>query len=97
MDALIGQKGVKYGLQVRKPEKKDAKKTAPPKPSIFGDDASDDEEDNVERQIARHAARKQNDRKVRSAEWPSNQNELNFNISQFTRSSFLPDPLSQLT
>jgi hypothetical protein len=34
---------------------------------------------------------------VRSAEWPSNQNELNFNISQFTRSSFLPDPLSQLT
>jgi len=64
MDALIGQKGVKYGLQVRKPEKKDAKKGAPPKPSIFGDDASDEDEDNVERQIARHAARKQNDKKV---------------------------------
>jgi hypothetical protein len=65
MDALIGQKGVKYGLQVRKPEKKDAKKPLPPKPSIFGDDASDEDEDNVERQIARHAARKQNDKKVR--------------------------------
>ncbi|KAG7674989.1 hypothetical protein Ndes2526B_g07836 [Nannochloris sp. 'desiccata'] len=64
MDPLVGQKGVKYGLQVRKPEKKDAKKSAPPKRSIFGDDASDEDEDNVERQIARHAARKQNDKKV---------------------------------
>ena len=65
MDPFIGEKGVKYGLQVRKPEKKDLKNTAPPKPSIFGDDASDEDDDNVERQIARHAARKQNDRKVR--------------------------------
>ena len=61
---ILGQKGVKYGLQVRKPEK--AAKPAPAKKNVFGEDASDDEEDNVERQIARHAARKQGDKKVRS-------------------------------
>lgn len=61
---LTGQKGVKYGLQVRKPEK--AAKPVPVKPkNVFGDDASDEEEDNVERQIARHAARKQADKQVR--------------------------------
>lgn len=60
--SIIGQKGVKYGLEVR----------ARPKPvqpaqkrSVFGDDDGDDDAvDNVEQQIARQAARKQSDKKV---------------------------------
>ena len=61
---ILGQKGVKYGLQVRKPEKA-SKSVSQPKPNIFGDEASDSEEDNVEKKILRHAARKQSDKKVR--------------------------------
>jgi hypothetical protein len=64
-----GEKGVKYGLQVRKPPQ--AGKPAPRPANIFGDDASDDEEDNVEAQIARHAARKQADQKVRAQAPPA--------------------------
>lgn len=62
---LIGQKGVKYGLQVRAPS--NAKPAAPAvkKRSVFGDEDSEEEaEDNVEQQIARQAARKQTDKKV---------------------------------
>lgn len=65
---ILGQKGVKYGLQIRQPEqstkpKKVAEKLQ--KPSAFGDEESDDDEfEKVERQIARHAARKQDDKKV---------------------------------
>lgn len=61
---IIGQKGVKYGLEVRKPN--ETAKAAEKKPSVFGDDDSGDDEDNVEAQIARQAERKKNDRKVRS-------------------------------
>lgn len=67
MRMILGQKGVKYGLQVRQPEQntKPKKVEKLQKPSAFGDDESDDEEfQNVERQIARHAARKQDDKKV---------------------------------
>lgn len=64
---LIGQKGVKYGLQVRsapKPAAAPAKKR-----SVFGDEDSDEEgQDNVEQQIARQAARKQTDKKARCPE-----------------------------
>jgi len=65
---ILGQKGVKYGLQIREPEqstkpKKVAEKLQ--KPSAFGEDESDDDGfEKVERQIARHAARKQDDKKV---------------------------------
>lgn len=62
---ITGQKGIKYGLEVRKPP--GAKATAPPpkKRSVFGDDDSDEEQQgNVEQQIARQAARKQSDKKV---------------------------------
>lgn len=56
----IGQKGVKYGLQVRKPPERDKKLQAS---SIFGDDRSEDEE-TVEEQIARHAAQKATNKKT---------------------------------
>ncbi len=60
---ILGKQGVKYGLEVRQPSKKQA---APPKrgPSVFGDEDSDEEAPNVEQQIARQAARKQTDKKV---------------------------------
>lgn len=65
----VGEKGVKYGLQLRvapgaKPAA--AARAAPArKPSVFGDEDSDDERaDGVEAQIARQAARKQSDKKV---------------------------------
>jgi hypothetical protein len=64
---LIGQKGVKYGLDVRAPPgaKPAAKAALAKKPSVFGDNESDDDqEQNVEKQIARQAARKQSDKKV---------------------------------
>lgn len=60
---IIGNKGVKYGLEVRKP--KQSEKSTQKKASVFGDDDSEDDHDNVEQQIARHAARKQADKKVR--------------------------------
>lgn len=59
---LIGQKGVKYGLQVRQPKK--PSQTPAKKPSIFEDDDSDEDQPNVEQQIARQASRKQTDKKV---------------------------------
>lgn len=67
----VGEKGVKYGLQLRVPpgSKPAAAKRAPParKPSVFGDEDSDEERaDGVEAQIARQAARKQSDKKVRA-------------------------------
>jgi hypothetical protein len=64
---LIGQKGVKYGLDVRGAKPK-AKPTAPvQKRSVFGDEDSDEDAgNNVEQQIARQAARKQTDKKVRA-------------------------------
>jgi hypothetical protein len=65
---LIGQKGVKYGLQVRQAAKPAAAPdAAKKKPSVFGDEDSEDEAPNVEQQIARQAARKQDDKKVRRA------------------------------
>lgn len=78
MGALIGQKGVKYGLTVRPAPGAAQKKpfgTAgrvpagggarpPPRKPVFGEEDSDDEEPNVEQQIARQAARKQSDKKV---------------------------------
>jgi hypothetical protein len=65
---LTGQKGVKYGLQVRAPPGAKPKPKALPakKSSVFGDESDDDEELNVEQQIARQAARKQTDKKVQS-------------------------------
>lgn len=64
---LVGQKGVKYGLNVRQPA--GAKPAPPPKKrSVFGDEDSEEEEQGgVEAQIARQAARKQSDKKVGSA------------------------------
>lgn len=66
---ILGQKGVKYGLQIRKPEDSDKDKSSKPAPpaknnSVFGDEESDDEHDDVERQIARHAERKKTDKKA---------------------------------
>ncbi|KAI7839633.1 hypothetical protein COHA_006632 [Chlorella ohadii] len=62
---ITGQKGVKYGLEVRKPPGAKAAAPAPSKRSVFGDDDSDEEQQgNVEQQIARQAARKQTDKKV---------------------------------
>ncbi len=62
---ITGQKGVKYGLEVRKPPGAKAAAPAPKKRSVFGDDDSDEEQQgNVEQQIARQAARKQTDKKV---------------------------------
>ena len=63
---LIGQKGVKYGLTVRGAPGAQKKPVQPKKP-VFGEDESDEEEANVEQQIARQAARKQTDKKVRRA------------------------------
>lgn len=57
-----GNKGVKYGLELRKPPSKilaQPKKKA----NVFGDDDSEDEL-TVEQEIARHAARKQADKKT---------------------------------
>lgn len=63
---LTGQKGVKYGLEVRKTPGAKAAAPPPKKRSVFGDDDSDEEQaGNVEQQIARQAARKQSDKKVR--------------------------------
>lgn len=62
---LIGQKGVKYGLQVRQAPGSKPEAPASRKKSVFGDsDEEDEAPDNVERQIARQAARKQTDKKV---------------------------------
>jgi len=62
---ILGQKGVKYGLEVRKPKETD-KASNKKNRSVFGEeDDSEDEYDDVERQIARHAARKKTDKKVR--------------------------------
>lgn len=67
---LTGQKGVKYGLEVRVPSgaKPAAKAALAKKPSVFGDNESDDDQEHdVEKQIARQAARKQSDKKVFAA------------------------------
>lgn len=62
---ITGQKGIKYGLEVRKPPGAKAAAPPPKKRSVFGDDDSDEEQQgNVEQQIARQAARKQSDKKV---------------------------------
>jgi coiled-coil domain-containing protein 55 len=66
---LIGQKGVKYGLQVRQPAGKPAAAPPPKKASVFGEDDSDDEQPTVEQQIARQAARKQTDKRVRDPDF----------------------------
>lgn len=64
---LQGVKGVKYGLTV--PDSKKKKKPALGKPaacSAFGDDGSDeDQHEAVPQQLARHAASKKSDSKVR--------------------------------
>lgn len=61
--SIIGQKGVKYGLEVRAP--RGSKPAQPAKRrSVFGDDDEEDDAVNVEQQIARQAARKQSDKKV---------------------------------
>lgn len=60
---IIGQKGVKYGLITHKDESKPAKAPAG-KLAAFGGD-SDSDEDNIEAQVARQAARKVADSKVR--------------------------------
>jgi hypothetical protein len=61
---IVGQKGVKYGLITRKDDKKPASvKPAPGKLAAFGGD-SDSDEDNIEAQVARQAARKVADSKV---------------------------------
>jgi hypothetical protein len=62
---LIGQKGVKYGLITRKDEKKP--QAAPGRLAVFGGD-SDSDEDNIEAQVARQAARKVADHKVTHAQ-----------------------------
>jgi hypothetical protein len=61
---VIGQKGVKYGLQVRKPGGGLASAPAGPKPpSVFGGD-SDSEEETVGAQVQRQAYAKKADTKV---------------------------------
>lgn len=71
---IIGQKGVKYGLISRKDDSKKpaAPKPAPGKLAAFGGD-SDSDEDNIEAQVARQAARKVADHKVgcEAATWPA--------------------------
>jgi hypothetical protein len=62
---LIGQKGVKYGLTTRKDEKKP--QPAPGRLAAFGGD-SDSDEDNIEAQVARQAARKVADHKVTASQ-----------------------------
>ncbi len=57
---LTGLKGVKYGLQPGAKQK--AKPVLQKQANVFGDD--DDEEGNVGQDIARHAAKKQSDKKV---------------------------------
>jgi hypothetical protein len=60
---IVGQKGVKYGLQVRKPAAP-APAGAPKPPAIFGGD-SDSDEDTVGAQVQRQAYAKKADTKVR--------------------------------
>ena len=57
---LTGLKGVKYGLQPGAKQK--AKPVLQKQSNVFGDD--DDEEGNIGQDIARHAAKKQSDKKV---------------------------------
>lgn len=61
--SLIGEKGVKYGLQ--KPAGLQARRPGPPaaapRPNIFGDDDSDED---IEAQVARQADRKRSAAKV---------------------------------
>ena len=62
---LTGLKGVKYGLQ---PGAKPKTKPALQKPiNVFGDD---DDDGDVGKDIARHAAKKQNDKKVSLCSFP---------------------------
>ena len=60
----IGTKGIKYGLQLPKQKVQPAQQ--PKKLNVFGgDDGSDDEAaPSIGNQIARQAAKKQNDKKV---------------------------------
>ena len=67
MQPIVGEKGVKYGLSLPKRAPKPTAPVAARKPSVFGDDASDEDEVNVEQQIARQAARKQSDKQARLA------------------------------
>jgi len=64
---LIGQKGVKYGLQ---PGVNVRRQPVPvqPKLAVFGDDS--DGEENVGAQVARHAASKATDSRVCSTTHP---------------------------
>ncbi|KAL4428308.1 hypothetical protein ABPG75_002397 [Micractinium tetrahymenae] len=62
---LIGEKGRKYGLEVRAPPGSKPAAPSAKRRSVFGEDDDEDETvDNVEQQIARQAARKQSDKKV---------------------------------
>ncbi|KAK9903590.1 hypothetical protein WJX75_009420 [Coccomyxa subellipsoidea] len=59
---LTGLKGVKYGLQ---PGAKPKSKPVLQKPiNVFGDDDDDDDDGDIGKDIARQAAKKQNDKKV---------------------------------
>lgn len=65
MSWIVGQKGVKYGLEVRAPPGSKPPAQAAKRRSVFGEDDDDDDAvDNVEQQITRQAARKQSDQKV---------------------------------
>lgn len=59
---IIGQRGVQYGLQVRKAPGAAAKPAAARPAAVFGMDS--DSDDDVGAQVARQAAKKQSDAKV---------------------------------
>jgi hypothetical protein len=61
-EMLIGQKGIKYGLQQANVRRQAA--PVQPKLSVFGEQS--DDEDNVGAQVARHAASKATDSRVRT-------------------------------
>ena len=61
VEMIIGQKGIKYGLQQVNARRQAA--PVQPKLSVFGDQS--DGEDDVGAQVARHAASKATDSKVR--------------------------------
>lgn len=67
-DAMqIGEKGTKYGLQVRGPARPAAKQPAvKPVAAAFAGGSDSEEEDNVGAQVARQAMRKQSDAKVQA-------------------------------
>ena len=60
----VGQKGVKYGLQVRAAPRPAAALPVRKRGVFTEDSDEEDAKDTVEQQIARQAARKQSDKKV---------------------------------